>query len=233
MFLGTSGFSYDEWVGTFFPENTKRREMLAYYAARFDTVEINYSFRKPPAESTFRSWFEGTPDGFVFALKAPQRITHLLRLRNAEGAVTEFVASARVLGEKLGPILFQCPPNLVRDDDILQALLQGLPRDLRYVFEFRHPSWDEAREGLVARGFGWCVAETDERPRADEAIDDGPFAYLRLRRSDYGEEDLTRWAGKIEAVIGSGRDVYCYLKHEERGLGPAYASRLGSILGRG
>ena len=227
VYLGTSGFAYDEWRGPFYPEGTKREGMLAYYAGRFPTVEINYTFRRHPSERTLAAWREQTPEGFLFALKAHQRITHTLRLADADEAVGLFWERARGLGDRLGPILFQCPPSLRYDRRLLEGFLGGLP-PLRAAMEFRHPSWEEARDLLAEQGVAWCATETDEREAG--VVTTEPFAYLRLRRTDYGEAELAAWAERLRPGLEAGREAFVYFKHEEHGDAPRFAARLGELL---
>lgn len=229
LLVGTSGFAYKEWKGAFYPEGLPDAEMLAYYSSRFPSVEINYTFRRHPSEKTLRTWLERTAPGFRFALKAHQRITHTHRLADADEAVSAFLGRVRVLGDRLGPLLFQCPPSLRFDRGLIEAFLASLPPTFRYAMEFRHPSWEEARPILEAQGVAWCVADTDERPA--EAVSAEPFAFLRLRRERYEEEDLARWAARIGEALRAGRDVYCYVKHEDAGAGPRYAQRLAELAG--
>ena len=223
LYLGTSGFAYNEWKGPFYPPTMKQREMLPFYATRFGSVEINYTFRQQPAETTLSTWREATPDGFLITLKAHQRITHWLRLANADEAVSNFLGRARGLDRRLGAILFQCPPNLPYDRSLIENFLAFLPPTFRYAFEFRHPSWTEAREVLASQGAAWCVADTDEKPAADGPVPAEPFAYLRLRKEHYSDEELGTWAGRVRRVLDAGSDVFCYFKHEEKGAGPVHA----------
>jgi uncharacterized protein YecE (DUF72 family) len=232
LFLGTSGFAYDEWRGTFYPADIRPRDMLASYAARLDSVEINYTFRKHPAARTVERWREAVSGAFVFSVKANQQITHWRRLVDAEEVTAGFLAEVRPLGPHLGPVLFQCPPNLELDAAVLSSFLDPLPADLRYAFEFRHPSWAEARTILAERGIAWCSAETDEEPFELPALLAEPFAYLRLRKTAYSDDELRTWAQRIESALDRGRDVYCYVKHEEQGVGPKLAARLGELVGR-
>jgi hypothetical protein len=160
--LGTSGFAYAEWKGSFYPPTIKAKEMLPFYSRRFGAVEINYTFRQLPSPKTIATWREATPAGFRFAIKAHQRITHFLRLAHAEAAVAEFLAALAPLGDRTGPLLFQCPPQLAFERGRLDAFLDLLPSRQRCAFEFRHPSWEEARPLLAARGMAWCVAESDD-----------------------------------------------------------------------
>src|SRR5436190_2755538 len=229
LFLGTSGFSYDEWKGVFYPEEVKQKGRLAYYASQFPSVEINYSFRRLPSEKTLTEWRSQVPEGFQFTLKASQRITHFKRLADADEEVGVFLERARLLGNRLGPILFQCPPNLQFDKGLIESFLAYLPPIARYAFEFRHPSWEEARELLAAQGVAWCVAETDENARS--ALSWEPFGYLRLRKTEYSDDEVKEWAGLICPALEGGNDVYCYFKHEDEGMSPQMATRLETLLG--
>ncbi len=230
LYLGTSGFAYPEWIGPFYPEGLKADDMLPAYAERFRSVEINYTFRRFPAETTVQRWAERTPAGFRFALKAVGRITHTRRLRDADQDVSDFLERVRLLGEGLGPILFQCPPSLHYDGGLIESFLAYLPPVAPYAFEFRHESWSEARDLLAEHGVAWCFAETDETPAEAEPVLSEPFAYLRLRREEYPDELLARWAERIGAALERGKDVFAYLKHEEGAGAPRHAERLASML---
>jgi len=232
LYVGTSGFAYAEWKGSFYPEGLRHRDMLSFYASRFGSVEVNYTFRRDPSDQTLARWREATPDGFLITLKAHQRITHWLRLAEADGAVSAFLDSARPLGDRLGVILFQCPPNLAYDRSLIESFVAFLPPTVRSAFEFRHPSWIEAKELLASQGAAWCVADTDKQPFTDERLEPGPFAYLRLRKEFYSEEELTGWARRIEPVLAAGTDVFCYFKHEDKAAGPLFAQRLQELLAR-
>ncbi len=223
LYLGTSGYAYAEWKGVFYPDELKSREMLSYFASRFRSVEINYTFRRHPSEKTLAQWREQTPEEFAFTLKAHQNITHRHRLADAAEPVAFFLERAALLGDRLGTILFQCPPSLRFDRDRLLAFLDVLPGGGRYAMEFRHPSWEEARPVLVERGVAWCMAETDEIPAGPDSFE--PFGYLRLRKEAYTDDEIAAWAGRVGAALQAGRDVYCYFKHEEKGIGPVYAER--------
>jgi len=225
LYLGTSGFAYDEWKGPFYPPGTKQQEMLPFYAKRFSSVEVNYTFRQQPAEKTLVTWRDATPEGFLITLKAHQRITHWLRLANADESVATFLDRAKVLGSRLGTILFQTPPTLRADLPLLQRFLDRLPDQMRFAFEFRHDSWRPAGPLLAERGVAWCVAETDEVPFETE-LPGGPFDYLRLRRTSYGPDRLQGWARRIDSARGEGRDVFCYFKHEEGAAGARFALAL-------
>jgi uncharacterized protein YecE (DUF72 family) len=232
LYLGTSGFAYGEWIGPFYPTGTKQREMLPFYAKRFNSVEINYTFRQQPAEKTLDTWRDATPDGFQITLKAHQRITHWLRLANADEAVSTFLERAKTLGPRLGVILFQCPPNLPFDRALVENFLGFLPPTYRYAFEFRHPSWVEAKEILASQAAAWCVAETDEHSIGDEPIPENPFVYLRLRKTQYEDDEIRAWAGRVSERLARGVDVFCYFKHEDKGAGPIFAERLAELVDR-
>ncbi len=233
-YLGTSGFAYPEWKhGVFYPEGLKDREMLAHYASRFRSVEINYTFRRFPSESTLANWRDQTPDGFVFTLKASQRITHFKRLADTDEEVGQFIERARVLGDRLGPILFQCPPSLRYDRQLIERFVGYLPPTVRAVMEFRHASWVEARDLLLDQGIAWCVAETDEKDPGPDDLSWEPYGYLRLRKTGYADEELRAWASRIGPALAAGNDVYCYLKHEESGMSARTALRLGELLPSG
>jgi uncharacterized protein YecE (DUF72 family) len=228
LYVGTSGFAFPGWKGTFYPEGTRDADMLGRYAERLPSVEINYTFRRHPAESTLERWRDQTPDTFRFALKAHRRITHTLRLRDADGSVSTFLERARLLGDRLGPILFQCPPTLEYDHGLLAAFLGYLPPTILAAFEFRHPSWSDARDLLAEQGAVWCDAETDEQTL--ERISPGRFAYLRLRRDDYSDRELGSWGERIATALEEGRDVYAYVKHEAAAA-PDRAARLVTAAG--
>ena len=230
LYLGTSGFAYPEWKGSFYPSDLKDADMLGFYAERLGSVEINYTFRRFPAPKTLEGWRDRVPAGFRLALKANQRITHTRRLAGADADVSDFLDRARTLGDRLGPILFQCPPTLAFDRGTLESFLAYLPPTFRYAMEFRHPSWEEARPVLAEHGVAWCFAETDDTPDDAEPVLSTPFAYLRLRKEEYGEDDLSQWAARIRDHLAAGSDVYAYFKHEEGAAAPHYAERLGTLI---
>ena len=231
LYLGTSGYSYDEWKhDVFYPEGLKNREMLSYYARVLNSVEINYTFRRFPSENTIRTWRTETPEEFRFTLKASQRITHFKRLLDADEDVRSFLDRATLLGERLGPVLFQCPPTLEYDRRLIEAFVGYLPPTVRVAMEFRHDSWRAARELLHEQGVAWCVAQTDERDAGSEDLAWSPFGFLRLRKTAYSDEELAEWAERIAEALGRGRDVFCYFKHEDEGASPKMAKRLGNML---
>ncbi len=230
FYLGTSGFAYDEWKhGAFYPEGMPAGGMLAHYASVFGSVEINYTFRRLPSETTLTTWAEQTPESFRFTLKANQRITHHRRLTDA-GELRTFVERARLLGDRLGPILFQCPPALTFNEQLIRAFADQVPPDIAAAMEFRHPSWDAAWPLLAERGIARCVADTDENEAAEPALSWQPFGYLRLRRAEYSDADLAVWAARIRTALDGGADVYCYFKHEDSAAGPRMAVRLRALV---
>jgi uncharacterized protein YecE (DUF72 family) len=225
LHLGTSGFAYEQWRGLFYPPKLSPRRMLAHYAGRLSSVEINYSFRRFPTEASVATWRRDTPEDFTFSVKAHRSITH--RAAVSPDLVAPFVERVAGLGSRLGPILLQFPPTLDYEEPRLEAILSSLPAGRLYAFEFRHPSWGAAAERVSAAGVAWCIAETDES--APDEIESGPFAYFRLRKSAYSEEELVRWSLRLGDVLRSGRDVYCYFKHEDGALGPRYAERVAEL----
>jgi uncharacterized protein YecE (DUF72 family) len=233
LYLGTSGFGYDEWKGPFYPPAIKQREMLPFYASRFPSVEINYTFRRLPSERTLAAWRAATPDGFQFALKTHQLITHWMRLAGADLAVSVMLERFRTLEGRLGPILFQCPPTLAFDRSLIESFLAYLPPTFRYAFEFRHPSWAEARDIIASQGAAWCVAETDDAPVTDDKLPapSSPFVYLRLRKTQYSDDELSGWSRRVRPALDEGSDVFCFFKHEEKGAGPILAERMAALVG--
>ena len=227
LFAGTSGYSYKEWRGPFYPEKLPAGEMLRYYAQRLRTVEINNTFYRMPAESVLWQWSEEVPAGFAFALKAPQRISHHKRLREAGQDIGEFLRRAAVLGAKLGPVLIQLPPQLRKDVPRLEAFLAELPSHPRFAFEFRHESWldDEVYQALRSRGAMLCIADTDTGDTPLVATSDR--GYLRLRREQYSDDELRAWVERIAAQPWS--HAFVYFKHEDAGLGAKFALRFDEL----
>ena len=228
--VGTSGYNYPEWRGSFYPAGLPAAAMLAYYGERFATVEINATFYRMPTAKSFTAWAAATPPGFVFTLKAPQRITHMRRLRDVDEPLRFFCDTARLLGNKLGPLFFQLPPTFKKDTGRLHDLLVQVPPDLRCAVEFRHASWfaDDVYAALRARDAALCVADTEEGRTPDEVT--ASWGYYRLRNVDYPDDALAAWAS---ALTRPGRtEVFCYFKHEESGAGPGLAKRLLTRLGR-
>lgn len=223
--IGTSGWNYPEWKGSFYPTDMKPAGMLAYYAARFTTVEVNNTFYRMPTPKVVDGWAAGVPDGFTFVLKAPQRITHFARLRDVDEPVRVFCDVARTLGPKLGPLLFQLPPNFKVDTGRLADLLALLPPDLRAAFEFRNATWftDDVYARLAGKNAALCVADNDDG--ATPAVATANWGYLRLRATGYAEADLRDWLATIRRIGGGWRDAFVFFKHEDAGKGPRMAKR--------
>jgi len=229
LWIGTSGFQYAEWKGNFYPEDLPAAKMLPFYAERFSTTEINYTFHRIPSAKTIENWNTLTPESFRFALKAPQKITHFAKLRDCADTLEYFCRVVSGLGEKLGPILFQLPPNFKKDADVLDSFLRELP-SMRAAFEFRHESWfdDEIFETLKARNIALCIADTENLATPNVATAD--YGYLRLRREDYEKSDVERWAKFTREQEVRWRDVFVYFKHEESGIGPKLAAQMMEML---
>src|SRR5262245_59553076 len=227
--IGTSGYNYPEWRGSFYPEKFPTNRMLAYYAERFTTVEVNYTFYRMPTEKLLDGWAAVTPDGFTFTLKAPKRITHDARLQQCEELTGAFCRIAATLGPKLGALLFQLPPNFKRNDAVLAAFLDTLPHGAHAAFEFRHESWhDEAVfAALRARNYALCVADSEKMSTPVVATAD--YGYFRLRDEGYQPGDIQRWAA-VMSGLSQVRDAFVYFKHEEQGKGPAFANLLKEAL---
>jgi len=227
MLAGTSGYSYKEWLGSFYPEKLPAKEMLRFYAGHFPTVEINNTFYRMPAEAMLEGWAKEVPDHFTFTLKAPQRITHQKRLREAEQEVAEFLRRSAALGGKLGIILFQLPPFLRKDLPRLREFLAALPAGQRVAMEFRHETWqdEEVYAALRERGAALCVADTDEGDTPFVCTSDS--GYLRLRRTHYDDKDLAAWAERIKAQPLAR--AYVYFKHEDEALGTRFARRFSEL----
>lgn len=226
--MGTSGYSYKEWRGSFYPEDLKPAEMLGYYAARLGAVEINNTFYRMPSAKVLAGWADQVPEGFLFALKASRRITHFKRLKEAGEDLAYLAETAMSLGDHLGPILFQLPPNLRADASRLEAFLASLPTTHRAVFEFRHPSWFEDEVLTLLRRYGVALVIADT-----EGEDDAPLeptadrGYLRLRRPDYVDADLADWVRRIRQQ--PWEEVLVFFKHEDEGAGPRLAARFREL----
>jgi uncharacterized protein YecE (DUF72 family) len=225
LLAGTSGFSYKEWLGKFYPEKHPADGMLRYYSGHFATVEINNTFYRMPAESMLARWADEVPEHFAFTLKAPRRITHELRLKECATHVAEFLRRAQALGAKLGPILFQLPPFLKKDLPRLSEFLALLPAERQAAFEFRNDSWqdEEVYAALRAKGAMLCYTDTDEGA-SPPVVATADCAYLRLRRTHYDDSELDGWAGRIAAL--PVERAYVYFMHEDDALGAVFARKL-------
>ena len=226
--VGTSGYAYKEWKGSFYPQKLADREMLSFYSQQFSTVEINYSFYRMPKESLLLQWAKTVPEGFRFALKANQKITHIKRLRDCESILKSFLEVASVLneGDHLGPILVQLPPNFKFDRPLLEDFLALRPPAFAFAFEVRHTSWytDETYGVLRQHDTALCLSETEQQV-PPEVLTAG-FTYARLRLEDYTPKQLAAWKKRFDGWLQQGVDVYAYCKHEDSGKAPAYARQL-------
>jgi uncharacterized protein YecE (DUF72 family) len=228
FFAGTSGFAYSQWKPQFYPQKLPAKKFLEYYASRLNAVEINYTFRRNPSASTIENWVNITPPGFCFCLKAHMRITHVLKLQNAQEATEFFLRSIdplRVTG-RLGVILFQLPPFFQRNSEVLEAFLNELPKDMRFAFEFRHKSWhDNAVYDLLQKHNAcYCLAESDKLEPPDVMTAD--FAYFRLRKAEYPPEERQAILEKTQQLLSGGKSVFLFFKHEETPDGALYAEEL-------
>jgi len=228
--VGTSGYNFPEWKGTFYPAKFPESQMLEYYAQRLATVEVNYTFYRMPNAKTVTGWDAATPAGFTFVLKAPQRITHIARLKDIDDPLRFFLDTARKLGPKLGPLLFQLPPNFKKDVARLGDLLTQFPPDIRCAWEFRHESWfsDDVYDVLRKANAALCVADTEEG--TTPLVSTADFGYVRLRDEGYAKKDLEKWVGTVRDLGQSWRDAFIFFKHEESGIGPKLAQQFAALL---
>jgi uncharacterized protein YecE (DUF72 family) len=232
--VGTSGYNYPEWKGSFYPEKMPSAKMLAYYGERFNTVEVNFTFYRMPTEKQLANWSADVPDRFLFTLKAPRRITHDARLQRCEETVTAFCAIARTLGSRLGVLLFQLPPTFKRNVAVLEQFLQCLPVGQRAAFEFRHASWhdEDVYAALRRRNVALCIADSEKM--RTPAISTADYGYFRLRDEGYQPPDIARWGDDIRRLEAESgwTETFVYFKHEEQGIGPAFARMLIETLDR-
>ena len=228
--VGTSGYGYDEWKGNFYPEKISSKEMLRFYSERFKAVEINNTFYHMPSKKMLLSWAAQVPPDFVFAIKAPQVITHIKQLRHVSGEIERLLKSLSVLGSKQGPVLFQFPKSFRADPALLREFLSLLPRDSRPAFEFRSPTWhtDEVLGLLADNASSLCIADTDEQA-VEQIRGTAEWGYLRLRRSDYTDADLSIWAKRI--LSQHWEQAFVFFKHEDEAKGPEQAVRFLRLVG--
>lgn len=230
LLIGTSGFQYPEWKGTFYPETMPVAKMLPYYAERFSATEVNYTFRQIPSAKTMERWSSLTPDDFRFSLKAPQKVTHFAKLRDCADTLRYFHQVTSQLGAKLGPVLFQLPGSFKKDTARLAAFLEEVPSRMRIAFEFRDASWFDEEVFALLRQWNaaLCIAESADLATPVEATAD--FGYLRLRREDYDDASLAQWAETIRGKAAQWGDLFVFFKHEESGVGPKFASQMQQLL---
>lgn len=232
ILIGTSGYNYPEWKGSFYPADLPAKKMLPYYADRFPTVEINYTFYRMPTPKLIAGWREQVSATFRFTLKAPKRITHDKRLRAADVAdsLTAFITAASELGPQRAALLFQLPPNFKKDVPLLNEFLSLLPPKTVAAFEFRNASWldDEVYDALRARNIALCIADSESRETPLIATAD--YAYLRLRDEGYGDAEIAQWAATAKKLSETAKDVFVYFKHEDEGKGAAFGLEMMKLL---
>ena len=234
ILVGTSGYNYPEWKGSFYPADLSTAKMLPYYAGKFPTVEINYTFYRMPTPKLIAGWRAQVPAEFRFTLKAPKRITHDKRLRPADAgeALQGFITAASELGPQLAALLFQLPPNFKKDLPLLQEFLSLLPPKTTAAFEFRNASWldDDVFEALRARNIALCIA--DSETRETPIVRTADYAYLRLRDEGYGDAEIAKWTETARTLGESATDVFVYFKHEDEGKGAAFGQQMMNLLGQ-
>jgi len=223
LHVGTSGYSYKEWKGSFYPEKLPAKDMLSYYAARLPAVELNNTFYRLPKQSMVEAWKEQVPENFRFAIKASQRITHFKRLNDVSDETKYLLETVSVLEDRLGVVLFQLPPNMKKDLPRLDTFLECLPATIKAAFEFRHQTWmeDDVLELLKSRNHALCISDTDDLPvtHIDRTAD---WGYLRLRRVEYSADNLRDWLKRIRDQ--KWKDAFVFFKHEDEGTGPKLAA---------
>jgi uncharacterized protein YecE (DUF72 family) len=230
IYVGTSGFAYKEWKGKFYPEKIPPKEMLHFYSERLGAVEINNTFYRMPRESVLKSWAEQVSGGFILALKAPQVITHIKQLRNVFEETEYLFKTLSVLGGKLGPVLFQFPKSFRANAPALEDFLALIPGDTDCAFDFRSPTWLDARmpDLLRKKGCSLCMEDTDENP-VNEIISTSTWGYLRLRRSEYTEVGLSEWAERT--LSQKWERAFVFFKHEDGARGAEMALRFQELIG--
>jgi len=230
LYVGTSGYSYPKWKGKFYPKELPAKGMLRYYGENFQSVESNSTFRGMPKPEVFKRWTEEVPSEFKFSLKAPQQITHIKRLKDSREPVSHLFEVAGVLEERLGPVLFQLPPNFKKDAERLGEFLDSLPKGSCAAFEFRHETWfdDEIFELLKKHKVALCIAEADNELEVP-FVTTADWGYLRLRKEDYPDTELKAWVKKVQKQDWS--DAFVYFRHEDTAKGPKFAKRFLELAG--
>jgi len=227
LYAGTSGFAYDTWKPDFYPADLSSKKYLGYYAQRLNAVEINYTYHRLPSASTLEGWVENTPASFTFVLKAHQKLTHIFRLEKNEFTQAFFSAIDPLrTARRLGAVLFQLPPNMKLDLDLLAAFLDDVPPGVRLAFEFRNPSWlvDSVYELLEKRGVALCLAESEKLVIPERLTAD--FVYFRLRKESYSAEDRAEIGQRVRGLLDTGKDTFVFFKHEDTPAGALYAEEL-------
>ena len=231
IYSGTSGYSFKEWVGTFYPEKTPAGEFLRYYAEKLTSVEINHTFRRFPRMDRIQSWADATPESFKFSFKMHQSVTHMSRLKNVGASVRDFMDNLMPLGPRLGVVLFQLPPFFRLDLERLDAFLHELPKGHSYAMEFRHDSWSDPEVAVRLRAAGVALAAAEiEIGEAPEVVVTAPFAYVRLRRTPpYTEEEIGRAGELVKRLSRETEDIYLYAKHDDEGVAPEHVKRIHAV----
>ena len=230
LFAGTSGFAYPSWKPEFYPAKCPAKDFLKYYATRLNAVEVNYTFRQLPKAATLENWIQAAPESFRFAVKAHQRITHILRLKESEFTEVFFRSIDPLRAtRRLGPVLFQLAPNFKADVALLAAFLAKLPEDVRIAFEFRNKTWlvDEVYRLLEKHRVALCLAESDKFEVPEVVTSD--FVYVRLRKQDYSTEERSEISERVRGMLAADRDVFCFFKHEDSPAGALYAEALLAV----
>ncbi len=228
LYIGTSGYSYKEWKGNFYPEDLSDKEFLKFYGTKLNSVEINNTFYRLPKESVVTAWGEQVPKTFRFSVKASQKITHIKRLKEVGDETEYLMRTARVLGEQLGVVLFQLPPNMKKDIDRLKTFFRLLTGDVKIALEFRHPSWfdDETYALLKENNSSMCIADFDEKLEVP-FVSTADWGYLRLRREGYTTSELKKWKKRVDEQ--EWKTAFVFFKHEDAGIGPKLAVKFGSL----
>jgi len=229
LYVGTSGYSYKEWKGSFYPEDLSDKEMLSFYSNRLSAVEINNTFYRLPKQEMLENWAGQVPEDFRFILKASRKITHFKKLNECEDEAEYLFRTARALEERLGVILMQLPPYLRKDLELLSSFVELIPEDIRVTFEFRHHSWfdNDVYDCLQARKCALCIADTDDDKLETPLVSTTDWGYLRLRRPDYDADALKNWVTSIASQ--PWKEVYVFFKHEDEGAGPRLAGQFREI----
>jgi len=228
LYVGTSGYSYKEWKGSFYPDKISPKEMLGYYASRLHAVELNNTFYRMPKPEMIESWKSQVPENFRFSVKAPQTITHFRRLKDAAPQTRIMLKTVAALDQRLGAVIFRLPEEMKKDLKRLESFLKVLPVDTPAVFDFRHPTWfdDEVVELLRSQKRVFCVSDIEELPES-YTFKTADWGYVRLRRERYTEAELVRWVKRIKAQ--KWNDTYVFFKHEDEGTGPTLAAQFVAL----
>lgn len=223
LFVGTSGYSYKQWKGSFYPEKLSDKKMLNFYSEHFNTVEINNTFYRMPKQEVFDSWKQQVNPNFKFVIKAPKQITHIKKLETGD-ALTHFIKTSVSLEDQFGALLFQFPPYFKKDIEKLQSFTDAISDNIKAAFEFRNDTWfdDEVYDCLRKKNFALCLSDTDEKP-IDKIIPTADWAYLRMRKTDYQPDTLKEWHKTISH--GKWNDAFVFFKHEDEGKGPMFAKQ--------